>query len=207
MKDIQQFFSILSQQRKNPQTELYYTNPYTLLVAVVLSAQATDKGVNKATPSLFQRADTPQKMLNLGIDSLRELIGSIGLYPTKAKHIMALSKILMEEYEGKVPEDRDALLQLPGVGRKTANVVLNVAFDWPTIPVDTHVFRVARRTGLSSGTTPQAVEEELLQKTPPAFLKSAHHLLILHGRYTCRARQPLCTQCPVRHLCAAYPET
>jgi endonuclease-3 len=199
------FFECLSRQNPDPKTELFYTNPYTLLVAVVLSAQATDKGVNKVTPSLFALADTPAKMVALGEEGVRTKISSIGLYPTKARHIIALSHRLLEHYGGEVPGRRKDLETLPGVGRKTANVVLNVAFGHGTIPVDTHVFRVANRTGLAQGNTPLAVEKQLELYVSEAFRLEAHHLLILHGRYVCRAQKPLCATCVVTHLCQ-YPE-
>lgn len=201
--DVKKIFSTLRDLNPVPKTELAHLNPYTLLVAVVLSAQATDKGVNLATPALFKVADTPEKMLKLGEEKLRGYIKTIGLFNTKAKNIMALSKILVEEYDGQVPHDRDTLMTLPGVGRKTANVVMNVAFGAPTMAVDTHVFRVANRTGLAVGTTPEAVEEELLRVVPVEFLPHAHHWLILQGRYVCTARAPKCTICPISKWCAA----
>jgi endonuclease-3 len=184
-----------------PRGELEYRNPFTLLVAVVLSAQATDAGVNKATRTLFDCADSPQKMLAIGEDRLRELIRTIGLFRTKAKNIMALSRRLVSDFGGVVPRDRDTLETLPGVGRKTANVVLNVAFDESTIAVDTHVFRVANRIPLSLGTTPLAVEQELERIIPAKFKRHAHHWLILHGRYICKARRPECFRCRIHDLC------
>jgi endonuclease-3 len=184
-----------------PRTELQHINPYTLLVAVVLSAQATDAGVNKATPALFALADTPEKMVKLGEARVRDLIKTIGLYRTKAKNVVALSEKLVAEHGGKVPHDRDALEALPGVGRKTANVVLNVAFGEPTIAVDTHIFRVGNRTGLAVGKTPFDVEMKLLKVVPERYLLNAHHWLILHGRYTCVARRPLCETCIIADLC------
>ncbi len=184
-----------------PQTELRHTNPYTLLVAVVLSAQATDAGVNKATPGLFAAADTPAKMAALGEDKVRDLIKTIGLYRNKAKNVVALSRILAEQYGGAVPRSREALEALPGVGRKTANVVLNVAFGEPTIAVDTHIFRVGNRTGIAPGKTPLEVEQKLDQVVPAEFKVHAHHWLILHGRYTCVARKPLCEKCIIADLC------
>jgi endonuclease III len=184
-----------------PRGELAYVNPFTLLVAVVLSAQATDAGVNKATPALFKLADTPDKMIELGEARLRKLIKTIGLYRTKAKNIVALSKKLIAEHSGKVPHDREALEALPGVGRKTANVVLNVAFGEPTIAVDTHIFRVGNRTGLAVGKTPLEVEMKLLQVVPEQYRLHAHHWLILHGRYVCLARRPLCEECVIADLC------
>jgi endonuclease-3 len=184
-----------------PRGELAHINPFTLLVAVVLSAQATDAGVNKATPALFKLADTPETMIKLGEPRLRELIKTIGLYRTKAKNIVALSKQLIAEHGGKVPHDRDALEALPGVGRKTANVVLNIAFGEPTIAVDTHIFRVGNRTGLATGKTPLEVEMKLLEVVPGQYRLHAHHWLILHGRYVCVARRPLCEKCVIADLC------
>jgi endonuclease-3 len=184
-----------------PETELRYDNNFTLLVAVVLSAQATDAGVNRATPALFAVADTPQKMLALGETKLGEYIKTIGLWRGKAKNIIALSKALVEEHGGAVPSSREALEKLPGVGRKTANVVANAAFGAPTVAVDTHVFRVANRTGLAPGRTPLEVEKGLLKITAPEFLKNAHHWLILHGRYVCKAHRPECWRCRVADLC------
>lgn len=197
----ERFFQALLKAIPEPQTELVYTNSYTLLVAVVLSAQATDKGVNKATDRLFQRAHTPAQMVALGEEGLRAFIASLNLYKTKAKHIIALSQLLLRDHKGEVPESREALEKLPGVGRKTASVVLNVAFHHPTIPVDTHVFRVANRTGLALGKTPLVVEKKLEERVPQVFLSQAHHLLILHGRYTCKAVKPLCPLCVVREIC------
>jgi endonuclease-3 len=184
-----------------PTTELAYRTPYELLVAVVLSAQATDKSVNLATAKLFPLANTPQQMVALGVARLEEHIRTIGLFRTKAKNVVALSKILVEEHGGEVPSTREALEKLPGVGRKTANVVLNTAFGEATVAVDTHIFRVANRTGLAPGKTPQEVEQKLLKFTPAEFLKDAHHWLILHGRYVCLARKPKCPQCLIRDLC------
>lgn len=198
------FFQRLAAQNPAPQTELLYTNPYTLLVAVVLSAQATDAGVNKATPALFALADTPQKMVALGIDRLKTLIQSIGLYPTKAKHIIALSQQLIERHQGEVPHSRDFLEALPGVGRKTANVILNVIFGEETIAVDTHIFRVANRTGLALGSTPLLVEKKLQEWIPAQWRRHAHHWLVLHGRYICKAQKPRCGICPVQDICL-YP--
>jgi len=185
----------------DPKSELEYKNPFTLLVAVVLSAQATDAGVNKATRALFKTADSPEKMLRLGEEKLREQIKTIGLYRNKARNVMLLSRQLVAEHAGKVPRDRAALEALPGVGRKTANVVLNVAFGQPTMAVDTHVFRVANRTGLSSGKTPLAVEEDLMRVIPAEYAFHAHHWLILHGRYVCKARRPECPRCLISDLC------
>ena len=196
------FFNILSKKNPEPKGELEHGNPYQLLVAVVLSAQATDKGVNKATKSLFAKVDTPAKMLRLGEVGLTKHISSIGLFRMKAKNVIALSRTLLEEHDGKVPAEREALERLPGVGRKTANVVLNVAFGEPTIAVDTHVFRVGNRTGIAPGKTPREVEDGLLKHTPKRFLPNAHHWLILHGRYICTARAPKCPACPVSSLCA-----
>jgi endonuclease-3 len=184
-----------------PKGELRHTNPFTLLVAVVLSAQATDAGVNKATPALFAAADTPDKMVALGEDRVRDLIKTIGLFRTKAKNVVALSRRLVEEHDGQVPRSREALEALPGVGRKTANVVLNVAFGEPTIAVDTHIFRVCNRTGLATGRTPFEVEQKLEQIVPAAYKRHAHHWLILHGRYTCIARKPRCEMCLIADLC------
>ncbi|HSA81565.1 MAG TPA: endonuclease III [Geminicoccaceae bacterium] len=198
------FFGRLAAANPAPATELHYANPYTLLVAVILSAQATDVGVNKATARLFQVADTPQAMLALGEAGLKEHIRTIGLYNNKAKAIIAMSRALIEEHGGQVPGERAALERLPGVGRKTASVVLNGAFGQPTIAVDTHVFRVANRTGLAPGKTPRAVEDGLEARVPKRFARHAHHWLILHGRYTCLARRPKCAACVVRDLCG-YP--
>jgi endonuclease-3 len=184
-----------------PRGELQHINPFTLLIAVVLSAQATDAGVNKATPALFKLADMPEKMIKLGEPRVRALIKTIGLYRTKAKNVIALSKQLVAEHGGKVPHDRDALEALPGVGRKTANVVLNIAFGEPTIAVDTHIFRVANRTGLAVGKTPLEVELKLMQVVPEHYRLHAHHWLILHGRYVCVARRPLCEKCIIADLC------
>ena len=190
-----------------PKGELRYKNPFTLLVAVVLSAQATDAGVNKATPALFAAADTPEKMAALGESGVKKFIKTIGLFNSKAKNIAALSKILTEKFGGRVPHDREALESLPGVGRKTANVVLNIAFGEPVIAVDTHVFRVANRTGLALGKTPHDVEEKLLKIIPKKYLHHAHHWLILHGRYVCTARKPDCPRCLIRDLCAFKEKT
>jgi endonuclease III len=184
-----------------PRGELMHTNPFTLLVAVVLSAQATDAGVNKATPDLFKLADTPEKMVKLGEPRVRELIKTIGLFRTKAKNVVALSQQLIDEHGGEVPRDRDALQALPGVGRKTANVVLNIAFGEPTMAVDTHIFRIGNRTGLAVGKTPFDVEMKLLEVIPERYLLHAHHWLILHGRYICVARRPLCEKCIIADLC------
>lgn len=198
---IEQVYSLLEKNNPAPKGELKFTNVYTLLVAVVLSAQATDTGVNKATKALFEVADSPKKMLELGEEGLKEFIKTINLYPTKAKRIIGLSKILQTEYAGQVPDDRDALEQLPGVGRKTANVVLNMGFGKPTIAVDTHILRTAPRIGLSSGKTPLQVEEDLLAVTPKKHLLNAHHWILLHGRYICKARKPDCENCFLLGLC------
>ena len=200
-REAREFYRRLAETRPIPKTELELINPFTLLVAVVLSAQATDVGVNKATPALFALADTAAEMLALGEERLIEFIRTIGLFRTKAKNLMALSRILVDQYGGEVPRDRAALEALPGVGRKTANVVLNVAFGEPTIAVDTHIFRVANRTGLAPGKTPLAVEMGLVAITPPEYKRYAHHWLILHGRYVCKARKPDCPDCVVADLC------
>ncbi len=198
---IEEFFRRLQKALPEPETELQYHNPYTLLVAVVLSAQATDKGVNKATEKLFQLADTPQKMLKLGLGKVTDHIKTIGLYRNKAKNVIALSEQLIAQHGGEVPRSREALEALPGVGRKTANVVLNVAFGEPTIAVDTHIFRVSNRTGLAPGKNVLEVEQKLEKRVPEAFRLHAHHWLILHGRYVCKARKPDCPACPVSDLC------
>jgi endonuclease-3 len=204
---IAEFFRRLAAAQPAPKTELQYASPYTLLVAVVLSAQATDAGVNKATPALFAAANTPEKMAALGEARVRDLIKTIGLFRTKAKNIVALSRLLIERHDGHVPRSREELEALPGVGRKTANVVLNVAFGEPTIAVDTHIFRVANRTGLAPGKNPLAVELKLEKRVPKKYLQHAHHWLILHGRYTCVARTPRCPECAVRDLCAYKGKT
>ena len=198
---IETFFRLLTKDRAIPRTELEYINPYTLLVAVVLSAQATDVSVNKATEPLFKLADTPQKMVTLGEARLKTFIKTIGLFNTKAKNVIALSQTLIEKYGGAVPKTREELEALPGVGRKTANVVLNIAFGEPTIAVDTHIFRVSNRTGLAPGKTPLAVEMKLEAKVPAKFKLHAHHWLILHGRYICKARKPECSRCLIADLC------
>jgi endonuclease-3 len=204
-EEVEEAFRRFSQASPGPQTELQYVNPYTLLVAVVLSAQATDAGVNKATPALFAAADTPEKMAALGEDKVRELIKTIGLYRNKAKNVVELSRRLVAEHGGQVPRDREALEALPGVGRKTANVVLNVAFGQPTIAVDTHIFRVGNRTNMAPGLTPFEVELALEKVVPDRYKLHAHHWLILHGRYTCIARKPLCERCVINDLCR-WPE-
>jgi endonuclease-3 len=204
---IEEMFRRFEAANPHPRGELNHKNPYTLLVAVVLSAQATDAGVNKATEKLFQVADTPQKMLRLGEAGLREHIKTIGLFNTKAKNVIALSEILIREHGGEVPNDAAALERLPGVGRKTANVVRNIAFGEPTIAVDTHIFRVGNRTGLARGKTPLEVELKLLKVVPQKYRLHAHHWLILHGRYTCIARKPRCASCLIVDLCEYKAKT
>ncbi len=199
--EILEIMRIFEQNDPNPRCELNFCNAYTLLVAVVLSAQSTDKGVNRATEALFKVADTPQKMLDLGLDGLKNYIKTIGLYNNKAKSIMSLSADLVQKYQGVVPHDRAALEALAGVGRKTANVVLNVWFHEPTLAVDTHVFRVAHRLDMSQGKTPLEVEKDLVQVLPPAYAKNANHWLVLFGRYTCKALKPECTQCAISAFC------
>ena len=201
------FFSRLAASMPAPATELEYKNPYTLLVAVVLSAQATDIGVNKATKALFAAVDTPEKMLALGERKLKSHIKTIGLFNTKAKNVIRLSRMLVDQHGGNVPEGRAALEALPGVGRKTANVVLNTVFGQPTIAVDTHIFRLGNRTGLAPGKTPREVEERLLKAVPSEFMMHAHHWLILHGRHVCKARKPDCPACTVADLCAFKGKT
>ncbi len=204
---IQTLFERFAAANPEPRTELEYRTPFELLVAVALSAQATDVSVNKATRPLFAVANTPQALLDLGEDRLREAIRTIGLYKTKAKNVIATCRILIDQYGGEVPQSREALESLPGVGRKTANVVLNVAFGQDTIAVDTHIFRVANRLGLAKGKTPLAVETQLEKVIPPPFRLHAHHWLILHGRYVCKARKPECWRCGVADLCAFKPKT
>lgn len=204
---IKEFFTRLQKQNPDPKGELEYTSPYTLLVAVVLSAQATDTGVNKATRPLFSVVKTPEDMLKLGEAGLKSHIKTIGLFNVKAKHIIGLSEQLVQKHSSQVPGNRADLVKLPGVGRKTANVVLNIAFGQPTIAVDTHLFRVGNRTGLAAGKTPEQVEEKLLKTVPKAYLRHAHHWLILHGRYICKARKPACPSCIVRDLCAYKKKT
>lgn len=206
-KNIDTFFATLSAANPEPKGELEYQNPFTLLVAVVLSAQATDVGVNKATPALFKVADTPGKMVALGLENLKEYIKTIGLFNTKAKNVIALSEKLIGEHGGQVPKDREALIELPGVGRKTANVVLSMAFGMPTVAVDTHVFRVSNRTGLAPGKNPLEVEKNLLEVIPEEYLFHAHHWLILHGRYICKAKKPDCVHCLVREVCGYEAKT
>jgi endonuclease III len=201
---VEEIFRRFSERDPEPRGELNFVNPFTLLVAVVLSAQATDSGVNKATAQLFALADTPQKMARLGEDRVVDLIRTIGLYRNKANNVVALARKIVDEYDGRVPHSREALESLPGVGRKTANVVLNVAFGEPTIAVDTHIFRVANRTGLAPGTTPREVEDRLTKIVPPCYRLHAHHWLILHGRYICKARKPDCAACLISDLCL-YP--
>lgn len=202
-----ELFSRLAELNPNPKTELVYSNPFELLVAVMLSAQATDVGVNKATKKLFPVANTPAAILKLGEAGLKKYISTIGLFNSKAKHVMATCKILQDEYHGEVPKTREALEALPGVGRKTANVVLNTAFGMPTMAVDTHIFRVGNRTGLAKGSTVRAVEDKLMKAVPPEYLLNAHHWLILHGRYVCKARKPDCPNCVIRDLCGFKEKT
>jgi endonuclease III len=199
--EIEEAFRRFQAASPEPKGELQHINPFTLLVAVVLSAQATDAGVNKATPVLFALADTPEKMVALGEERVRDLIKTIGLYRNKAKNVIALSEKLVAEHGGKVPDTREALQALPGVGRKTANVVLNIAFGQPTMAVDTHIFRIGNRTGLAPGKDPLAVELKLMEVVPAHYMLHAHHWLILHGRYTCLARKPLCERCVIADLC------
>lgn len=201
LSDIDQVFESLSKREPDPRTELNFQDPYTLLVAVALSAQATDVSVNKATGPLFQRANTPEKMVALGVEGVKSYIKTIGLFNTKAENVIKLSRMLIDNHNSIVPEDRAALEALPGVGRKTANVVLNEAFGHPTIAVDTHIFRVGNRTGMAPGKTPDAVEKELLRRVPKRFQKGAHHWLILHGRYVCKARKPECSNCAISDYC------
>ena len=205
--DIARFFAILKAANPMPVTELEYTSVFELLVAVLLSAQATDVGVNKATRKLFPVANTPQKILALGTEALEGFIKTIGLYHGKAKHLMQTCRMLVEQHGGQVPRRREQLEALPGVGRKTANVVLNSAFGEPTVAVDTHIFRVANRTGLARGKTPREVENNLLRRIPPEYLSDAHHWLILHGRYVCQARQPQCWRCAVSDHCGYRNKT
>ncbi|MBD8547153.1 endonuclease III [Sphingomonas sp. CFBP 8760] len=205
--DIVEFYARLAAADPHPETELAFRNPFTLVVAVALSAQATDVSVNKATAALFEDVDTPEKMVALGEEGLKHHIRTIGLYNAKAKNVIALSRMLIDEFGGEVPADRAALERLPGVGRKTANVVMNVAFGAETFAVDTHIFRVGNRTGLAPGKTPLAVELVLDRVTPQPFRLHAHHWLILHGRYICKARRPECWRCPVADLCAFRPKT
>jgi endonuclease-3 len=205
--EIERCFALLAEANPAPETEIEYTNPFTLLVAVVLSAQATDIGVNRATKSLFAAASTPAAMAALGADGIAEHIRTVGLFNTKARNVANLSQILLEQHGGEVPQDREALEALPGVGRKTANVVLNVAFGQPTIAVDTHIFRVANRIGLAPGKTPRAVEDGLERVVPARWKQHCHHWLILHGRYICKARKPACPACPLRAICRYEAKT
>ena len=199
--DIYEVFEAFRKQNPEPATELIYTTDYTLLVSVMLSAQATDKSVNKATEALYKVADTPEKMLELGQEKLESFIKSIGLYRSKAKHVIETSRILVEKHGGKIPHSREALEELPGVGRKTANVILSVLFGEKTIAVDTHILRIAPKIGLAAGTTPETVEKELLSVIPEEFLQHAHHWLVLHGRYICTARNPKCGECCISRWC------
>ena len=200
-KEMHEAFSRWKAANPKPASELDYVNAFTLLVAVVLSAQTTDKGVNKATGPLFKVADTPEKMLRLGEEGLISYIKTIGLYRNKAKHVMGLSRKLIDDFNSQVPDNRQDLMTLPGVGRKTANVVLNVIFHQPTMPVDTHLLRVAPKIGLAEGDTPEKVEKSLLERIPPEFLADAHHWILLHGRYTCTARSPKCDECLINDIC------
>ena len=199
--EIVQVLERLKSQNPNPKSELEYSNAFTLLVAVVLSAQATDKSVNLATKELFKIADTPQKMLELGEENLTEYIKSIGLYRNKAKNVIGLSKMLLEDFNGIVPDSMENLVKLPGVGRKTANVVLNVIFNKPTMPVDTHLLRVSPKIGLAEGTTPEQVEQSLLKRIPAEYMQNAHHWILLHGRYVCTAKNSKCDECVINDLC------
>jgi endonuclease III len=205
--NVVEMFSRLREFNPKPTTELDYSSPFELLIAVILSAQATDVGVNKATRRLFPKANTPQAILDLGEDALKKFISTIGLFNAKAKNVIAACRILVEQHDGEVPRDRAALEALPGVGRKTANVVLNTAFGEPTIAVDTHIFRVANRTGLAKGKDVRQVEDKLVRAVPPEFRQDAHHWLILHGRYVCKARKPDCPACLIRDLCSHRPKT
>jgi endonuclease-3 len=204
---IHELYSLLAAERPSPKSELNFSTPFELLVAVMLSAQATDKSVNLATEKLFAAANTPRAILDLGQEGLEDYIRTIGLYRNKAKHVIAACRMLCEKFGGDVPRDYAQLVSLPGVGSKTAKVVLNVAFGEPTIAVDTHIFRVANRTGLATGNTPDEVSEKLSRITPREFLKNAHHWLLLHGRYCCKARKPLCSECPIAHLCESDEKT
>jgi len=206
-ENVIEFFTRMRNVTAEPKGELDYLNPFTLLVAVVLSAQATDVGVNKATPALFTAADTPEKMVALGEDKIRDHIKTIGLFNAKAKNVYKLSQILIDDYKSEVPKDRDELIKLPGVGRKTANVVVSMAFGQPTIAVDTHIFRVSNRTGLAKGKNPDQVETKLEKVVPDEFKYHCHHWLILHGRYVCKARKPDCANCLVYDLCAFKDKT
>jgi endonuclease-3 len=205
--DVEEIFRRFHAANPEPKGELHYLNSYTLLIAVVLSAQATDEGVNRATKPLFTIADTPSRMVALGEATVRDMIKTIGLFRGKAKNVIQLSQILIDRHDGQVPDDREALEALPGVGRKTANVVLNIAFGHPTIAVDTHLFRLGNRTGLAPGKTPLEVENKLLKVVPKAYGQYAHHWLILHGRYVCKARKPECWRCPISDICRFRPKT
>lgn len=200
-EEIKEIFERFKKENPNPTSELKWTNSFTLLVSVVLSAQATDKSVNKATESLYKIADTPQKILSLGEDNLISYIKSIGLYKSKAKHIIELSKILISEFDSKIPDNLEDLIKLPGVGRKTANVVLNVLFNKPTMPVDTHLLRISPKIGLAQGSTPLEIEKSLCARIPQEYMNHAHHWLILHGRYVCTARNPHCENCIINDIC------
>lgn len=206
-EQIARFFQTLQAANPEPRSELQYSTPFELLIAVILSAQATDVSVNKATATLFPIANTPQTLLDLGQEGLESHIKTIGLFRSKAKHILQTCRILLDQYQGEVPQDRAALESLPGVGRKTANVVLNAAFGQPTMAVDTHIFRLGNRTGLAPGKTPLEVELKLLKRIPPEFMPHAHHWLILHGRYVCKARTPECWHCSVADYCGYKPKT
>ena len=203
-KEIEKIFNFFNSQNNSPKTELYYNSPYTLLIAVILSAQATDQSVNKATLKLFKTISSPEQMIELGENKLKTFIKTIGLFNNKAKNIILTSKILIEDFNSEVPKTRDKLESLPGVGRKTANVVLNEAFGFPTIAVDTHIFRLSNRIGLSKGKNPLEVELDLEKKIPKKWKKNAHHWLILHGRYICKARKPICSDCMIRNECKYY---
>ncbi|MEM6339391.1 MAG: endonuclease III, partial [Pseudomonadota bacterium] len=205
-KTINQIFQIFSNNNPTPKTELEFINNFTLSVAVILSAQATDISVNKATKNFFPSYDTPEKILSLGEDGLKKYIKTIGLYNSKAKNVIALCEILIDKYNSDIPSEFDELIKLPGIGRKTANVILNCAFGKPTMAVDTHVYRVSNRIGFSNGNTPEKVERDLLKKIPNKWLNHGHHWLILHGRYTCKARKPLCSECPITEYCKYYRE-
>lgn len=207
LENRRELFARLALLNPNPKTELVYSSPFELLIAVLLSAQATDISVNKATKKLFSVANTPAAILSIGESKLKKFINTIGLFNSKAAHVMATCKILQEQYDGKVPTTRVALEALPGVGRKTANVVLNTAFGQPTMAVDTHIFRLGNRTGLAKGTTVRAVEDKLMKAVPPEYLLNAHHWLILHGRYVCKARKPDCVNCVIRDLCQFKDKT
>lgn len=206
-KHISEFFKRLAAQNPTPKSELHYRNSFELLIAVILSAQATDVGVNKATPALFAVADTPAQMLTLGLEGLKSYIKTIGLYPTKANNIIKTCRILVDNFNGEVPDNREALESLPGVGRKTANIILNTAFGHETMAVDTHIFRVSNRTGLAPGKTPVVVEHMLNKVVPQPYRRDAHHWLVLHGRYVCTARKPKCPSCIVSDLCAYKDKT